>query len=569
MPTIRTVNLLWEKRIRQTYPVAAYSVRDDGAVMLAVPRPLEARAYDRALLLPDGATETRSGFSVETLLKLELTWQADNGMGMTSDDIYLFREGGKERFLGDRHLLYVDAALSEAGQHVFTAFSDMSGTSFALAYGTIKGHVDWTAEIEGVLTSVAISRQGNRVATGLEHGVVLLKDASRRDVWEFGVGEPIRALACSRDGVWVAYGTREGSIGLVDGDGTRKWEATLPGEIVKIALSGDGTICAALCRPRQDPNNVLLACMGATGQVDWQYASEQMLTGLSLSDNGQYLATGTRNGTTAVYKVIVGEGAAAGVGHTGGRALAQAAGLAQAGDLQGAARLLQIALEADPANVEVYEAWTRQREDWLAIALQSALAQAEQGDIPGAMAGLETLLREEPLRPDVVTILAEVTQQRVRELHAHAQTLLVQEQDDLAEAALLDALRVSPLDTRAIRLQLGTLRDRRSQSADTLADALLAEGNLEEGVAALERAQAVNPTPERAQKLLRAQTAMEFGAGMVAYNAKEYREAIFQFKKVLARDPQHAEATRYLGFAQRFANDASNESLNDRFSRLE
>ena len=537
--------------------------------MLAVPRPLEARAYDRALLMPDGATETRSSFSVETLLKLELSWQADNGMGMTSDDIYLFREGGKERFMGDRHLLYVDAVLSETGQNLFSAFSDMSGTSFALAYGSIKGNVDWTAEIEGCLTTVAISRQGNRVAAGVEHGVVLLKDASRRDVWEFGVGEPVSALACSRDGAWVAYGTREGSIGLVEGDGTRKWDVTLPGEIIKLALSGDGTICAALCRPRQDPNNLLLACIGATGQVDWQYASEQMLTGLSLSDNGQFLATGTRNGTTAVYKVVIGEGVSTGTLHVGGRALAQAQTLAQAGDLRGATRILEIALLADPVNVELYEAWSAAREAWLTGALAYAGTQMEQGDTLGAIDALETLLRDEPLRSDVAATLAEAKKRRVQQLQEQAQAWIEQEQDDQAENALLSALKVSPLASRDIRMQLGALRSRRSGAADALADALLAEGKLEEGVAALERAQAVNPTIERSQKLLRAQTAMEFGAGMGAYNAKEYREAIFQFKKVLARDPQHAEARRYLGFSQRFAQDTSSETLNDRFSRLE
>ena len=203
--SIRTVNLLWEKRIRQTYSVAPYGVRDDGAVMLAVPRPLKARAYDRALLLPDGAAETRGGFSVETLLKLELSWQADNGMGMTSDDIYLFREGGKERFMGERHQLYVDAVLSEAGQHIFTAFSDMSGTSYALAYGTIKGHVDWTMEIEGCLTTVAISRQGNRGRGG--RGA--WRRAAQRCQSARGMGVR-RGRTCQRPGVFA--GRRVGGL---------------------------------------------------------------------------------------------------------------------------------------------------------------------------------------------------------------------------------------------------------------------------------------------------------------------------------------------------------------------
>jgi len=56
---------------------------------------------------------------------------------------------------------------------------------------------------------------------------------------------------------------------------------------------------------------------------------------------------------------------------------------------------------------------------------------------------------------------------------------------------------------------------------------------------------------------------------MAAYNEKRYSEAVFQFKKVLARDPGHAEAKRYLNFAQKFAQDATTESLTDRFSRLE
>ena len=69
--------------------------------------------------------------------------------------------------------------------------------------------------------------------------------------------------------------------------------------------------------------------------------------------------------------------------------------------------------------------------------------------------------------------------------------------------------------------------------------------------------------------MARAHTAMEFAAGMAAYNEKRYREAIFQFKKALARDPAHSEAKRYLAFAQRFEQDATTDTLTDRFSRLE
>ena len=85
----------------------------------------------------------------------------------------------------------------------------------------------------------------------------------------------------------------------------------------------------------------------------------------------------------------------------------------------------------------------------------------------------------------------------------------------------------------------------------------------------MERAQTAHPTSERAAKIGRARTALEFSAGMVDYNARRYQEAVFQFKKVLVRDPEHAEARRFLGFAQSFLTDASNNALTDRFNMLE
>jgi tetratricopeptide (TPR) repeat protein len=569
MPTIRTVNLLWEKRIRQTYPVARYALDDEGTLALAVPRPLEARTYDRTLLATNGEALVQGGFAVETLLKLEMTPHAADCLGMTSDDLYLFENSAKSRFLGDRRLLFVDAALNETGHNLFTAFSDIAGASYALAYGDMSGRVIWTAELEGIVTTVAISRQGNRVAIGSEGGLVFLKDASRRDVWEFGTGESVRALACSRDGVFVAYGTSEGAVGLIDGDGTRKWEAALPGEVINLALSGDGVICAALCRPRQNPNNVRLACIGPTGQIDWEYDSEQNLLGLSLSSSGTFLATGSRNGTVAVYAVVIGEGTAFGGPRPTGGAQLQAERLAQAGDWRGAWRVLEIALDADPANLELYDTALSQRAAYLENALGAIQAQQEDGDYAGAVAALETLLRDAPLSTEVVSALAEVRRLRAEQLHDQVRAFLRAEQDDQAEETLRLALSVVPFHSRELRQELAALRERRSHSADALADELLTAGKLEEAVSALERAQNANPTSERGQKLLRVQTAMEFAAGMTAYNAKEYREAVFQFKKVLARDPAHSEAKRYLGFSQKFAQDTANETLNDRFSRLE
>ena len=106
----------------------------------------------------------------------------------------------------------------------------------------------------------------------------------------------------------MAYGTKSGTVGLIDGDGTRLWEAAFKGEISAVGLADKANICAVLYRPHQEPLNTRLACIGENGQIDWEYASEQNLLGLSLSPDGKYLATGARNGTVSVYAVVFGEG---------------------------------------------------------------------------------------------------------------------------------------------------------------------------------------------------------------------------------------------------------------------
>jgi tetratricopeptide (TPR) repeat protein len=567
MAGIRTVNLLWERRWRGAYPVAGFALRDDGALKVAVPRPLEPRAYDVTRMAPDGGVEVVAGFAVETLLKLEVTSAGNNCIGMTADDIYLFRAGEKSRFLGERHVLFIDVALSDDGQRVATVFSDRAGASFVLALGDIEGRVAWLRDIDMPLTVVAIARAGNRIAVGMEAGLIQLFDASRRDVWEFGQPEPIRALACSEDGVYVAYGTALGGVGVVDGHGSRLYEARLPGAVRALALSGDGKRCAALCTPEGDPNSMRLYCLEETGDIGWEYEAEGWLVGLSLSANGRFLATGMRNGTLAVYELIPGERAmAAGAA----KALAGAAGRAEAligtGDLHGACAVLESALKTDPGAVALYEQLAALREQMKRQLLNQAQNDISQGQVANAVAALERAREASPRDPDIVKALMGARRSWSEQLLAAALALPVE--DPAVETTLIAAVEADPSLVTA-RRELGMLRARRVQRADEEAAALLASGQFGAAIGAWERAQSLAPTEERDRQLERAYTTLEYEAGMAAYNDKRYQEAVFQFKKALQRDPGHAEARRYLTFAQRFAQDAANDSLSDRFSRLE
>src|SRR5437016_14557245 len=109
MPSIRTVNLAWERKIRGSYAVSRYALNDNGTLTLAIPRPLEARAYDLTRVALDGAAEVRATFSVETLLEIEVSAESDTVIGMTSDDLYLLHAGSKSRFLPERRILFVDS----------------------------------------------------------------------------------------------------------------------------------------------------------------------------------------------------------------------------------------------------------------------------------------------------------------------------------------------------------------------------------------------------------------------------------------------------------------------------
>lgn len=566
MTRIRTVNLIWERRLRGAYPASRYALNEEGTLALAVPRPLEARTYDLTHLRLDGGVEVRTGFAVETLVKLEATPQAENLIGMTSDDIYVFRTGSKSRFLGERRVSFVDAALSPDGQHLAAAFSDMSGESYAVAYGEIGGRVLWTEDVDAALTAAAISPDGGRIAFGGENGTLWLIDSARRSLWEFVQEEPVRALACSLEGEFTAYGTAEGTIGLIDADGLRRWEVRLSGEIAALALTAAGNLCVALVHAESGTH---LTCLTGPGQVGWEYDAEKRLTGLALSPEGRYLAVSARDGTLAVYEIVPGEGdVVIGARDTLFDARAQAAELAEAGDLESAYRTLTAALEAKPTDVGLCEDLIARREEWLRTRFAEATSQFESGDFAAAAATLEAMQRLELPGADAVALLEKARLERGKQLLAEARDYETAGDLEAADRALRDAVAGAPFLLEA-RRDLGALRARQAAETDAEAERLLADGDLEAGVAALERAQAMAPTPERAARLVRAQTAREYAAGMASYSEKRYREAIFQFKKVLARDPDHAEAKRYLGYAQKFVQDSTGDSTSDRFQFLE
>src|SRR6185369_11785324 len=95
-----------------------------------------------------GQARELGAVSVETVSKFEVAPGGQSMLGVTDDDIYLFREGRKSRFMADRRVSYSDVALARQGGIFGCAFSDMMFASHTVALAEIGGRLAWTKDIE-------------------------------------------------------------------------------------------------------------------------------------------------------------------------------------------------------------------------------------------------------------------------------------------------------------------------------------------------------------------------------------------------------------------------------------
>src|SRR5690349_4339368 len=107
-----SVNLLWQTRFRGLLPVTANSAADSGQVLLIRPDELENRTYQLLLVDPLGEAREAGAVSVETVRKFDGAPGAKLLLAMTTDDLYLVREGRKVRFMGDHRVLFADVSLA-------------------------------------------------------------------------------------------------------------------------------------------------------------------------------------------------------------------------------------------------------------------------------------------------------------------------------------------------------------------------------------------------------------------------------------------------------------------------
>lgn len=561
MSGLSSVNLLWEQRLRGLMPVTAHNVADGGHTLL-IRHDRGARTYQVLCIAPGGGSGEPGSLSVETVQKFDGLPGGRLLLGMTNDDLYLFREGRKLRFLEDRRLAYADACLAPEPGWLVCGFSDALFSAHGIAFGDVNGRLGWTKELESQVNRVAAARDGRTLAVGLQNGRVLALDNSRASLWVSDQREAISALVMPGSGPRPVAGTEGGSLIAFDEQGGIRWRHPVALPILAVAVDRHASGVAIVA---SDGSAHLLACFGGDGHLAWEQELLERPTGVSLSPSGQFLALSTAAGTASFFAVDFAAARSLTVGTRRERELKEARAALAGGERERARRLFLRLLEEAPHDVEIARELQSLDQQLVEACRADAGRLASEDRWEEAFRSLEPALAVRPWSAD---LLEEARGYRQKALVALADRAGAREADRDWEGARTAWSAALALDAAWLeaRQALARIRKARARELRELGDRCREAGKTGEALSAWQEALALDPDEALRARLHGLEVERCMAAGIAHYEAGRTAEAVFQFTKALALDPGHAEATRYLGYAR----DTGEESLiADRFSRLE
>ena len=562
MPAFDPTNLLWERRYRGSLPCRSHCVDDEGHTLILTPDELAARTYQLLRVSPSGQPAEVDLLTVETLHEFETSPDGRLILARTSDDLYLFHRGHKSRFLGDRRVSYNDVDLAADADVFVCSYSDLLGSSHALALGEVGGELLWSKDQPAEVLAVAVAGDGSAVFGGLQDGTLLAYDRLRNELWRRTLPGPIVCVQATPQGSAGVAGCQAGEVVRLDPTGEWEWRVNLGEPVVALATDADLRWTLAATGDRVAGQ---LFCLGGAGEVLWQRQLEGGPTGVAMSPSGARFCVSLQGGTVSAYAAefdeLEAESRRAGLEAE----LTSAKEGIAAGDPEGARQLLLPLLQEHPARLEVAEAL---REATLAAVRQyraEADAQAAMGLHIEAMAALDAARQLLPADAALFNEWRDARRQAVDALRTEAEGALAADDPAAAAESLARLLELDALDLDG-RRRLAEARS--AQAAQLLAagDDQQRSGDPEGALALWRQAVALAATPEIEARLREGEIAQCMALGKALYEDSRQQEAAFQFRKALALDPNHAEARRFLGYAE----DSGRKSLiEDRFSRLE
>ena len=566
MADITNVNLVFLRKARGLAPLSRYAMQDDGTILVSVPDELEVRTFHLVRFSEQGRSRILQTYNVETLRKTEIAPDGSAFVGSTDDDLYLFRQERKTRFLPDRRASYTDISLGVDTARFATAFCDLLGAGHTVALGELGGRLLWTKDVAFPVNKVCIDRSAKFLAVAGETGDLALIDHTRTTVWNHRQDVPLLAVATTGP-ERTAFATggpavEAGGVGLVGGDGALLWFTELVGTPIELAINTPGTTVAVLLA--LDHASGRLVFLSEDGLPLWDIDFEDVRpTGLSLSPSGRFAAVSLRDGSLVTYELTFGERMAS---LSEEAALAEARAARDRGNVSTAAEVLRARLDAVPSDIRSCVLLVEVLDELRQRALAAAQTAEAVGDFAGADAHLAQGQRE------LVTDLALTdarSQLRLRWYEAklsQAQAALSEGNTEAAEAAFLEAIQANPLAQES-RSQLAEARYAGAKEALQRGQGLLARGDASGALLAFTEARQKGASGPELSELVRQGRVVEAMAlGNALYQDQQYAAALFQYKKALRLDPDNGEALQKLRYAQNFLQDTQ---LSDRFSRLE
>jgi hypothetical protein len=541
------VNLLWQKRFRGAAPVAQHATADSGVTLLIRPDEFERRTYQVLQLDPEGDVRELFAVLVETVYRFDATPDGRLLLGMTDDDIYVFREARKARFMAERRVAYSDISLAPETGWFACAFSDHLFSTHSVAFGDANGRLGWTKDLDRPIQRVGLSLEGRVLAVAFQDGSLQAIDNMRNPVWSSGLDEPIAALALPVAGLGAVAATAHGSVAAIGPDGALRWRSPVGPPALAVAVDREGRWTASV---HSDEGTHLLVVLGPGGAPVWEYELEAKPTGVSLSPNGRFLCVTHTQGAALCFEAdFTAPVTAPGADLGGGESL-------EALRAQSAAR---------PHDIALAERWLAARAARVGELRAAAEAHADAGDFAAALGALTEAAAADPWNPELFAARLALHGRAADALAAQAAAHEAAYDLESAVACSRSLLELRPEDA-AQRATLGRLRGLQAAELRDEGERRHAEGDLAGALKLWRQAQDLAPDDDLAARIRGGETERCLARGIELYEAQRLAEAAFQFKKALALDPGNETAERYLGYTEGRSADST---IADRFARLE
>ena len=561
MNQLNTASLLLNKKIKGHLPVTGLAVSDDGSVLITIPDQYQSRLYHQVCISASGETEEIDSFSVEKPSSTDCSANGRIFIAITTDDVYVFREGAKTRFFPDRRENYSSVSISASGDLFAIGAADMivSGYSVTLAR-TANGPI-WTKTLPLSVTKVQVSDDASRILVGTDEGTALMLDNTRDQIWELEGDDSITAVALTKGAELSIVGTESGVIQAIGPVGNRLWQIEGIGPVIDCAVSGDGKLIGAVRMPSEG-GLVEFLCGDGTHVLDYELASR--IVSVACSPNGRYAALSCEDGTLQVLDIILAPEkirSSESAQSLHGEVVSDI----ELGDYDAAMQKLSKMLDASPCDLDACRKLIELKEECLMEHIAEVDKLESEGSHVEAFGKLREAFELAPYDKALFERLASMRERAISDSFERASKLA-------ADGNLKDSIEhirtIIRLDFTNLKARegLGRLEDALVSQHISDADAAMASGETSRALEILEEAADLRPNQEVRDRLVKARARQAFEEGMAFYEAQRYSQAVAQFRKVLSIEPNNAEAARYLEYAENIHQD---DALFDRFSKLE